>query len=104
MKANTIKTEYFPMNKENNFLKCELYYSLGGVNYFTYKNEQRGYYVSVYPVEKVRGFESYTAFTGVKALIKPCQRKSNKAEAEALAKYEETKNNIIKQEFSDVLA
>ena len=99
-----IKTEYIPMNKANNFLKCELYYSLGGINVFTNREEQRGYYVSVYPVEKSRGFESYVAFTGAKMLVKPCNRKSSKAEAEALAKYEETKKNIIAQKFSDVLA
>ena len=98
-----IKTEYISMNKPNNFLKCELYYSLGGMNYFTYKEERRGYYVSVSPVEKRGCMESYTAFTGVKTLVKPCNRKSGKAEAEALTKYEETKKNIINNRFSDMI-
>ena len=103
MAITMIKTEYIPTNKPNNFLKCELYYTTGGMNYFTCKNEQRGYYTSVSPVEKARGFETYTAFTGAKTLVKPCNRKSSKAEAEALAKYEETKNYIINNRFSDVL-
>ena len=68
-------------------LKCEVYYSLGGYNYFTYKSEGRGYYASVTPVERSTscGFasESYVAFTGIKQLVKPVSRRSAKAEADA---------------------
>ena len=70
-----------------NFLKIELSYNLGGYNVFTYKEEPRGYYLNVSPVHREnRGAcitESYTAFTGVKKLIKTVTRKSSKAEAEA---------------------
>ena len=64
-------------------LKIETYYSLGGYNYFTYKQEQRGYYLSVVPVERGNGMEGFIAFSGVKQLVKPVSRKSKKAEAEA---------------------
>lgn len=64
-------------------LKVRLYYSLGGMNYFTYKTEPRGYYLSVYPVERSRGMESYTAFSGVKNLIIEVKRQSAQKEAEA---------------------
>lgn len=64
-------------------LKVQLYYSLGGMNYFTYKTEPRGYYLSVSPVERSRGMESYTAFSGVKNLIIEVKRQSAKKEAEA---------------------
>lgn len=33
-------------------LKIELYYDLGGMNYFTGRAENRGYYLSVTPVER----------------------------------------------------
>ncbi len=76
--------------KENNrasHLKIELYYALGGYNYFTHKSEERGYYLSVSPVTREsRGgctMESYTAFSGVKKCVKTVSRKSAKAEAEA---------------------
>ena len=52
-----------------NALRCELYYSLGGFNYFTYKNEARGYYLSVSPVEKSEHMESYVGFSGVKKCL-----------------------------------
>lgn len=72
---------------ENVFVKVETYYSLGGMNYFTYKVEPRGYYLSVTPVERVnRGSyitESYAALSGYKMLLKEVKRKSKKAEAEA---------------------
>ena len=41
-------------------LKLSLHYSTGGINYFTYKNERRGVYVSI-RIEKVRDEGSYTA-------------------------------------------
>lgn len=72
--------------KENSaatHLKIETYYNIGGYNYFTGKEEPRGYYLGVSPVTKARGMESYTAFTGVKKCIKTVSRKSAKAEAEA---------------------
>lgn len=69
--------------KNATHLKIELYYSLGGMNYFTYKPEQRGYYLSVSPVEKHGYMESYTAFTGIKKCIKAVSRKSEKAAAQA---------------------
>lgn len=37
-----------------NCLKIEVYYHLGGINYFTYKDEQRGYYLSISPINKKR--------------------------------------------------
>lgn len=63
-------------------IKIETYYNKGGLNYFTYKNETRGYYISVVPVK--RRFngryytESYTAFSGVKQLILEVKRQSAK--------------------------
>lgn len=80
-------------------LKIEVYYSLGGYNYFTYKQENRGYYLSVSPVERKTDeygtMESYTAFTGIKKLIKEVSRKSKKAEAEAEAIAENETKNLI---------
>ena len=77
----------------------ELYYALGGINYFTYKNEPRGYYLSVSPVERRMSYgcmmESYTAFTGVKTLVEPCARKIKGAEARALAQYDEQKAKLL---------
>lgn len=72
-----------------NALRVELYYSLGGTNYFTGAAESRGYYLSVTPVYRSHGngytMESYTAFTGIKQLVKPVTRKSAKAEQAAVA-------------------
>ena len=68
-------------------LKIETFYSLGGYNVFAGKSENRGYYLSVSPVERFErdgiGFESYTAFAGVKLLLLEVSRKGKKAEAEA---------------------
>lgn len=51
-------------------LKVELYYTKGGMNYFTGKTEARGIFLSVTPVKRSTdgkyASESYTAFTGIK--------------------------------------
>jgi hypothetical protein len=60
-------------------LRIELYYSLGGWNVFTHRDEPRGYYLSVTPVvlETSNGYttESVTVFRGVKQLVKEVARR-----------------------------
>lgn len=54
-------------------VKVLLYYTKGGMNYFTSKVEARGIYLSVTPVEISGGngytSESYTAFSGIKQIV-----------------------------------
>lgn len=81
-------------------LKIELYYDLGGMNYFTGRAENRGYYLSVTPVERCvssYGYtsECYTAFSGIKQLVKGVKRKSQKAEKEAENLAENLMNKMI---------
>lgn len=87
-------------NRNANFLKIEVKYNLGGYNVFTYKSEPRGYYLSVSPVQRSErdgiGFESYTAFSGVKLLLLEVSRKGKKAEAEAERIAEEKEADLIK--------
>ena len=50
--AETIFKRYIPVeeNPIANFIRVELYYDKGGMNYFTGKTERRGYYLSAVPV------------------------------------------------------
>jgi len=63
-------------------VKVSLYYSLGGMNYFTGKVDPRGIYLSVTPVtvNDMGGWisESYTMFSGFKHLVKEINRFSKK--------------------------
>lgn len=65
-------------NEKWNNLNISIYYSLGGMNYFSGKVEKRGYYFSITPEEISRGFHSYTAYSGRKALIKEVKRQTKK--------------------------
>ena len=79
--------KYIPIlnkNKDFNFLKLEIYYSLGGMNYFTGRAENRGYYISISPVYRNGITESYTSFTGLKHCLFTVSRKSEKAYNNAL--------------------
>ena len=75
--------KYLTTTTPDKYIKLYTYYKKDAMNYFTYKNEARGYYLSVTPVERARGFESFVAFTGFKVLLKEVTRASKKAEAEA---------------------
>lgn len=78
-----------------NYIRVDFDYSKGGYNYFTYKQEPRGYYIHVSPVYRSGNMETYTAFSGMKVCLLEVTRKSNKAEAEALAIYEAEKQKYI---------
>lgn len=90
--------KYIPITnatREANFLKIEFYYNLGGMNYFTGRPENRGYYISVSPVYKNGITESYTSFTGAKQCLKAVPRKSEKAQREAIAIAPEALTDLI---------
>ena len=76
-------------------LKVETRYSLGGMNYFTYENEERGYYLMVTPVERGNGMEGFIAFSGIKKLILPVKRQSKKAEDEAEKLYKDYLDQLV---------
>ena len=63
-------------------LKLSLYYSTGGINYFTSKNEARGYYLSVSP-ERIEKHDygntiATSLMSGVKDLVLEVSRQSDK--------------------------
>lgn len=89
--------KYFELKEneqKNTHLEVEIYYSLGGMNYFTGREEKRGYYLSVSPIAKSNGCISYIGFSGIKSLIKEVGRKSVKAEKEAENIVKNTENGI----------
>lgn len=107
MKSETGMTRYYKVNNNSKVthLKAEIYYSLGGHNVFTYKNETRGYYMSISPVERSDKYgytmESYTAFTGLKMCVLPVQRKSQKKMDEAITYFEEHILEFMKNHFGE---
>lgn len=100
------------LNDYNKTLKVTVSYDKGGMNYFTYKTDKRGYYLSVSPVEITKGegyqTESYVMFSGIKTLLLEVNRASKSAEAKALGlkdgqlqeliDHVVKKNNLIKND------
>lgn len=108
--SNYIQTRYYKVIENNSntkatHLKAEIYYSLGGMNYFSSKVESRGYYISVSPVERTQRdygtMESYTAFTGLKQCVIPVERKSKKKAEEAVKYFEEHVEEFMKNHFGE---
>lgn len=82
--------------KDITHLKFSVYYSKGGMNYFTGIQEPSAIWCSVQPVERKEGSESFMVFSGKKFLMESATRLNRKkveaafkkveAEAEALAR------------------
>lgn len=81
-------------------LEVRVYYDKGGMSMFTYKNEPRGYWLGVTPMEISQG-EGYTgrAFmmfgNGRKKFLLEVKRQSPKAEAEALRLAAECEKELL---------
>lgn len=97
----TITKEYLEVVQGGaTHLKVEVYYSIGGMNYFSCRNEARGIYISVTPVSRTlfdgkHWSESYRAFTGTKQLVKHMNRFSQKI-ADTFVIDEVIKSNLIR--------
>ena len=86
---NSYKRSYKAEGVGVNKIDCEIFYSKGGYSYFTYTEQPRGYYFSIQPlhVEDCGSYiaESFSAFSGEKGIVLPCQRQSKKRYEEAKA-------------------
>jgi hypothetical protein len=78
MKDEKIIKELPILNNKANVLEVSLYYSKGGMNYYTGANERRGLYLSVTPVERTPTSKGFVAFSGVKQHVKEMARFNQK--------------------------
>jgi hypothetical protein len=98
-----ISTAYLKTSTDKMQIKIQLYYHKGGMNYFASKNEERGYYLSVTPVEryeetidgKVFIFENYKAYSGNKTLLLETKRISNKGIEDAKIIADKKQNELV---------
>lgn len=105
MKTEEIRQYYIPVWDNGSGvtdIEVSLYYSKGGLNVFTYKEEQRGYYISCIPVERKRGMKSFVAFSGFKKCLVPCARKSKAKVGEAFKAFDEWNGEKIMSYFPDL--
>ena len=66
-------------DKRSNILRVEIYYSQGGINYFNFTNEPRGYYFSCFPEKVENGLRSFSSSNaGAKICILEVKRKTKK--------------------------
>jgi hypothetical protein len=95
-------------------LEVEVVYSKGGMNYFTYESDPRGFYLHVTPVEYEESgtpgirWKKYTLFSGVKKFVHPTKRFSRKGLETAVSLAQEhvaamvehvlTENNLTRAE------
>lgn len=86
-------TKYFQVNgTENKFVKFQLVYSKGGMNYYNGKVEKRGYWVTVSVVEKetingitIESVTLHSAASGFKRFLLEVKRDSQKSYDQAVS-------------------
>ena len=80
---------------ECNVLEVKVYYDLGGVSWATGKQNKRGYYLSVSPLQVGGGFVRYQGFSGMYYFLNEVARQSKKGEELALKLAKESKKMVI---------
>lgn len=103
MSHKSISKKYLEVatnDAEVTHIKIEVYYSKGGMNYFTGTNEARGIYLSVTPVgrtlhEGKYWSESYKGFSGIKKHLVDMARYSEK-KCDSFVIDTEIKEHLIK--------
>lgn len=81
--------------KRGTHLEISIYYSKGGMSYFSGQVSPRGYYLSVRPVTLANGMISYDLFSGCKRLILETGRYSAKQFAKAVEMAKDYEDELI---------
>lgn len=76
-------------------IEVNVYYSKGGMNYFTGRVTPRGYYISVKPVTKREGIISYVLFSGSGQLLLETNRYSDKQFARAVEMSKDVEKELV---------
>lgn len=91
----------------SNEIEVSVYYSKGGINYFTGKDERRGLYLSVTPQERTPTSVGYIGFSGIKRFVLEMKKFTPKKlesyvptdeEVDEMVKHVIEKNNLIVKE------
>ena len=65
-------------DKKANTLEVKVVYDKGGMNYFTYQQVKRGYFLSIQPLNVGDHTVSFTAFSGCRLFLEETKRLNNK--------------------------
>ena len=83
------------VEKDMNRIRLSVAYSLGGTNWFTYKNEPRGYYLCATPEYACEHMVNCVLGAGAKHLLLEVPRQSKKRAMEACAKAEQLAPQLV---------
>lgn len=87
----TILTKYHPTTTETQYIKTEIYYTIGNCK------TNRGFYLSVRPVTKDGPYEISRAFSDCSQFLLPCSRYSKKAGNIAIGKIPDFEPDMVTQ-------
>ena len=89
------------INRTYNTIELKVYYTLGGYNYYTNAQSNRGYVVAITPcnIKQENGWTSRSMMlgAGAKALVVPTQRKGKTAFKKALLTIEPIAEEILQK-------
>lgn len=87
-----------------NYIRAEVYYEAGHLNYLCDGTTPRAYYMSVSTVCRGNGWERTNVFgnRGGRSIIKQVSRQSKKAEADVLIHFNEHIDSYLAQVYPDL--
>jgi hypothetical protein len=85
-------------------LEVSVYYTKGGVNYFSGGTIRRGYYISVKPVTKGNGTISFELFSGRKQFLLETARYTAKQFARAVEMAKDVEDELIAAVVAEIKA
>jgi len=94
----TTNVEELPTNNKDKVLKAQVYYDIGGPNFFSGGTNKRGYYLSTKVVTRQGNMESFIPTESFKLLLEETTRFSQKRIIEITA---EVKSN---EHYSNMIA
>ena len=97
------RTENMYVEKDGKQYQIMLFYDMGGYNYWTYKHDPRGYFLSIRPVTLTLGKDDkilwveFTMFAGRRLFLEEAKRFSKKRLSELVEYHFDIDNQEIKR-------
>ncbi len=92
---NEIKKTYLLTKTPGKELQINVYYDKGGINMFSGKNEPRGYWLSVRPVERDEKSVSFSITEGLRVFLLEVKKRGEKNDQQALKLSEEKQGEVV---------
>lgn len=92
------------VDDDTTHIEITLFYDEGGINYYNYKTNSRGYYLTFTPVTIEEGSKSFMMFSGFKKLVQQTARFNQKKFDELVESYRQDVEARCQEQINHLIA